>query len=162
MILLRTAISHSSCSWDVSTYVRASSTRHIIAFSPLSISLVYLWKCSRAEVIPKWKWLKQNLQKGVINDVRIADSLANWTCQKPELEGDYVPYKQFHSVLSSPHKSNLPVGFWIKHHTSTQLCRFLDFHKSSIHSFGSSGSAIILGVVRVNDCSSLLGLMVHR
>ena len=52
-------------------------------------SIQYLTRLSlemfkRREVMPKGKRLKQDFQKGVINDARIADSLANSTCQKPK------------------------------------------------------------------------------
>ena len=39
--------------------------------------------------MPNGKQLKQNLLKGVMNVVRIADSLANLTCQKPELASSF-------------------------------------------------------------------------
>ena len=67
-----------------------SSIRQTTPSMLVNSSVIHLWKCSGAEVMPNGRRLKQNLSKGVIKVVSRADSLASGICQKPELASNFV------------------------------------------------------------------------
>ena len=67
-----------------------SSAWHTTPPRPLSIVDMQRLKCSGAEVMPKGRRLKQNLQKGVINVVNSDNLESNGICQNPEFPSSFV------------------------------------------------------------------------